>query len=190
MDIVARAKTIILTPKTEWPVIEAEPSSVEDIYRNYLVYVAAVPAVAGFIGSSIVGYSLPVIGTVRMGLVGGLVSAVISFALGLAGVYLLAVIVDKLAPTFNATPNFLNAFKLSAYSVTASWLAGIFLVLPSLSGLTILGLYSVYLFYVGLPILMKAPAEKTLPYTLAVGLSAIVIAVVITAIVSRLFPMF
>lgn len=186
MDIVQRAKAIILTPKTEWPVIDAEPASVADIYRTYLVYLAAVPAIAGFIGMSLVGQRLPVIGTYRVAIGSGIFSALLTFGLGLAGVYVLALVIEKLAPTFSGTPNFLAAFKLAAYSVTPAWLAGIFTIVPALSILGILGLYSLYLFYVGLPVLMKSPPEKSVVYTVAVIVAALVINIVIVMIIGLL----
>ncbi|MDQ0473545.1 Yip1 family protein [Labrys wisconsinensis] len=174
MDIVGRAKAILMTPKAEWPVIDAEPTSVQTIYRDYLVYVAAVPAVAGLIGG------------LRGSFGGALATAILGYVLGLVGVYVLAVIVDKLAPTFGGTPNFLNAFKLSAYSATAAWLAGVFVIVPPLAILTILGLYSLYLLYVGLPVMMKSPADKTMNYTIAVCVVAFVLNLIIGAVVARI----
>jgi len=183
MDIVARAKAILLTPQTEWPIIEAEPSSVESIYRNYVIYLAAIPAIAGFIGMSLIGISVPVLGTVRIGLFVGLFGAVVSFALQLVSVYILALITDYLAPNFNGQKNFLNAFKLAAYGMTAAWLAGIFAILPLLGILGIVGLYSLYLFYIGLPVLMKSPQDKSLIYTGAVLVAGIAMNLVIGLIV-------
>ena len=183
MDIVSRVKNILVTPQTEWPVIDAEPSSVESIYRDYVIYLAAIPAIASFIGMSLVGFSVPVLGTVRVGLFAGLFGAVVSFAMQLVGVYVLALITDYLAPNFSGQKNFLNALKLAAYSLTAAWLAGIFAILPALSILGILGLYSFYLFYVGLPVLMKSPQDKTLLYAGAILVAGIVVNLLIGLIV-------
>lgn len=183
MDIVARVKAILTTPNTEWPVIEAEASSVESIYKDYVIYLAAIPAIAGFIGTSLIGISVPVLGTVRVGFVSGIIGAIVSYGLQLAAVYVLAYVTDFLAVNFNGQKNFLNAFKLAAYSMTAAWLAGIFAILPLLAILGIVGLYSLYLFYVGLPVLMKSPADKSLMYTGAVLIAGIVVNVVIGLIV-------
>jgi len=174
MDIVARAKAILTTPNTEWPVIEAEASSVESIYRDYVIYLAAIPAIAGFIGTSLIG-----LGPLRVGILTGLIGAVVSFGLQLVGVYVLAYLTDYLAPQFNGRKNFLSAFKLAAYSMTAAWLAGIFAILPLLAILGIVGLYSFYLFYIGLPVLMKSPPDKSVIYTAAVFVAAVVVFAVI-----------
>ena len=107
-------------------------------------------------------------------------SAIIMYVLSLAGVYVLALIIDALAPTFDGTRNQIQALKLAAYSSTASWVAGIFSLMPGLRALTILGLYSIYLLYLGLPVLMKAPAEKAGAYTAIVIVAAIVLFAVVT----------
>ena len=86
-----------------------------------------------------------------------------------------ALVIDALSPTFGGEKNFMQAFKVAAFAPVASWLAGIFSIVPALSILGLLGLYSLYLLYVGLPRLMKTPAEKALPYTVVVILVGIVI---------------
>jgi Yip1 domain len=182
MDIVARARNLLLTPNTEWPVIASEATSVEAIYRNYVVYLAAIGPIAGFIGTSLVG-----IGGIRIGFFSGLLFAILSYFASLVIVYVVALIVDKLATTFDGTPDFLNAFKLVAYSMTAAWLAGVFGIIPLLVILGILGLYSIYLLYTGLPVLMGSPEDKSLIYTIAIILIGVVINFVISAILSRIF---
>jgi hypothetical protein len=106
--------------------------------------------------------------------------------MSLAGVYVLALIVNLLAPNFNGEKNFIQALKLAAYSYTASWVVGIFMIVPTLGFLMILGLYSLYLVYTGIPVLMKAPQEKSLGYTVAVVIAAVIISVII-GWASRLF---
>ena len=96
----------------------------------------------------------------------------------------MAVIIDGLAPTFSAPKNPQNAMKLAVYSMTPVWLAGVFALIPGLGFLRLLALiYGVYVFWLGLPILMKSPADKTGPYALAVVVSAILLSIVVSAIV-------
>src|SRR5215471_14520957 len=98
MDVLGRVKAILLTPETEWPVIEQEPGTPAYLFSNYMAYVAAIPPIAGFIGMSIIGVSIPSVGTFRVPLVAGLLAAVISYLLSFAIVYAIAIIVDQLAP--------------------------------------------------------------------------------------------
>jgi hypothetical protein len=183
MDLVERVKAILLTPKSEWLVIEREPGDPAYLFTNYVAILAAIPAVCGFIGTSIVGVSLPIGGTVRVGIVAGIVSAVVQYLLAFAMVYVVGLIIDALAPTFNGQKNQPNAMKLAVYSMTPAWLAGIFSLIPGLRFLGVLGLYGLYLLWLGLPPLMKAPAEKSIGYAAAVVVCAIVISIVFGAIV-------
>jgi Yip1 domain len=178
-QLIGRVKAIILTPATEWPVIERESGDVATLFTQYVAILAAIPAVAGFIGASLIGRYRPILG----GLIGAIVSYLITFVV----VYVVALIVDALAPSFNAQKNFSNALKLTVYSYTPFWLAGIFLMIPGLSFLSLLGLYGLYLMWLGLPVLMRAPRQQALVYAAAVVLCALLIAIVIGALQVAVF---
>jgi hypothetical protein len=174
-----RVKAILLTPQTEWPVIAREGGDTSGLFTGYVAILALIPALAGFIGSSLIGRYAPVMS--------GLLGAIIGYFLNFVVVYVVALIVDALAPTFGAQKNFSSALKLTVYSYTPVWLAGIFLLIPGLSFLTILGLYGLYLLWLGLPPLMQAPRDKALPYAGAVVLAALIIQIVIGVILAALF---
>ena len=179
MALADRVKNILLTPKTEWPVIDAEPTTVADLYKGYIMPLAAIGPIAQAVGWTVFGLRVPFLGTYRTPIGTALVSALVTYLLTLAAVYVLAIIIDKLAPTFNGTPSQIQALKVAAYSSTASWVAGIFQLIPALSMLSILGVYSLYQLNLGLPVLMKSPPEKALSYTVVVILAAIVLFMVI-----------
>ena len=187
MDLVARVKGILLSPKTEWDVIEAEPATVGSLYTSYIMLLAAIPAIAGFIGLTLIGYS--VLGTTfRYPLVSGIEQAFLMYILSLAGTFVIALIIDALAPNFGGQKNQVQALKVAAYASTASWVAGIFTILSSLALLNILGLYSLYLLYLGLPRLMKAPQERAMPYTLVVVIGAIAVFILVAAVSRMVVP--
>ncbi|MES2359011.1 MAG: Yip1 family protein [Gemmatimonadota bacterium] len=183
--LVARVKGIIMLPKSEWRVIDGESTTVSQLYTGYIIPLSAIPPIASVIGLSIFGVSLPLLGTYRVPLGSALTSAITQYILGLVGIYVLALIIDALAPTFAGQKNQIQALKVATYSSTASWLAGIFALIPGLRIFGLLGLYGLYLLYTGLPTLMKAPAEKAMGYTVVVIICAIVIFVVIGAIAAR-----
>jgi hypothetical protein len=174
MNLVERVKGIILSPKTEWPVIAGEPGDVGYLFSNYVAILAAIPAVCGFIGSVIVGAPI----------IGALLAAVIQYVLAFVAVYIVALIVNLLAPTFGSQKSFASALKVTVYSYTPSWLAGVFLLIPGLRFLTILGLYGLYLLWLGLPPVMKTPPEKAIWYTIVIVVCAIVVAIVLGAIIT------
>ena len=186
MILTERVKNIIVQPAQEWRVIEKEPTTTPELYTSYDMILAAIGPVASIIGLSIFGVSTPLTGAYRLPLGSVIGHAVVSYALALAGVYVFGLVINALAPTFLGAKNEIQALKVAAYSSTASWLAGIVMVVPALSFLQILGLYSLYLLYLGLPLLMKAPAERALVYTVVVIVVGMVIMVLIGAISSLL----
>lgn len=179
--MIARIKNILLQPAAEWDRIDAEPMTERGIFTSWVVPLAAIGPVAGFLGGQMFGYGAFGI-SFRPTLIGGLTTAILSYALSLLGVWLIAKIVNALAPNFGGTANPVAAMKVVAFSWTASFVAGIFGLIPSLSILSLLGLYSLYLLYIGLPKLMKAPAEKAMGYTVITCICAIVTYLVIGAV--------
>lgn len=187
--LVERAKNILLQPKSEWERVEAEPATVAGIYRSYVIPLAAIPVICELIGSLLFGYSALGV-TYRPSIASALAGAVVLYALTLVGVYLLAVIIDFLAPNFNAQPNRIQAFKVAAYSLTATWVAGVFSLIPALMVLSVLGLYSLYLLYLGLPRLMKSPEEKSPAYIGLVILAGFVLAVAVYTVTRPIAGLF
>jgi hypothetical protein len=189
MSLIERAKSILLRPQQTWPVIAAEPADVASIYTGYVLVLAAIPAIAGFVGWTLIGaagfgvtYHVPVLA--------GMLRMVISYALWLAMVFVLALIVDALAPTFAGTKNQIQALKLVAYASTAAFVGGIFSLIPSLSILGLLAaIYSIYLLYTGIPVLMRCPPEKAAAYTAVVIVCAIVLGIVLGSLIALFVPM-
>lgn len=124
MNIVERVKNILLQPKTEWPVIDPEQTSTQALYTGYIMPLAAIGPIAMLIGLSVVGVQMPFAGTIRMSFPSLLSQVAVSYALGLAGVYVLALIINTLAPTFGGTSNLMQALKVAAYGATAAWVGG------------------------------------------------------------------
>jgi hypothetical protein len=181
--LIDRVKNVLLTPQAEFDRIANEPADVNKIYMGYVLPLVALAAICGFIGMSFIGVS--VMGfSYKAPLVAGLVGAVLRIATGLAGVYILAMIANALAPSFGSQQDMGKAHQLAAYGSTASFLAGIFAIVPALSMLGILGLYSLVLYYVGLPRLMKTPDDKRIGYVATLIVIAIVVWIVIGVLVS------
>ncbi|HET6546305.1 MAG TPA: Yip1 family protein [Rhodanobacteraceae bacterium] len=181
----ARVKGILTAPRTEWPLIAAEPATVADLYRNYIVWLAAIPAVFGFIKGSLIGYGGFGL-HVHVPIGAGIVRMIVTYLLTLVLAYVMALIVDALAPSFGGQKSPIQALKTIAYAWTASWVAGIGLIIPWLGWLIAIAgaIYSIYLLYLGLPATMKCPAEKTAVYTLVSIVIAIVLSWILMAVVA------
>ncbi len=185
---IERARRLILEPKAEWEAIDGESLDLSALYKDWIMPLAAIPAIAGFIGTSILGTQ--VMGMYyRVPFFSGLFNALISFVLSLGGIYIFAFVLSAIAPYFGAQKNFNQAFKLSAYAWVASWLGGVFLAIPVLSFLAALaGLYSIYLLFLGLPVLMGPDREKEVSYTIVAVLLALIINFMLGLMVQSLRP--
>ena len=182
MNLVQRVQDMLIKPKETWPVIEAEGGDVKSVYAGYLVYLAAIPAVASFLGMSVFGLNIMGM-TIRTSVLSGLGSMVVGFVLSLVMVYVLALIANALAPTFGGEKNLLNAVKLVAYGATAGLVGGVFNLLPMLSIVGVLAsLYSIYLIYTGIPVMMKAPPDKALGYTALLLVCGVVASLILGAV--------
>mgnify|MGYP003694148017 CR=1 FL=1 len=178
--IFARIKGILLSPSTEWPLIAAEPKTAGEIYMGYVLPLVAIGVVATLLGCTLIGVSVPFIGNVKTGIVAAVLTAVLQFVFAFVIVWLISWLVDVLAPTFGGQRDSLRALKVTAYSYTPAWVAGVFHLIPMLGVLAfIAGLYGLYLLYLGLPVLMHCPKDKSVGYTIVTVLCAIVMAVVI-----------
>lgn len=172
MSLVSRVKGILTNPRQEWAVIDDEPLNVASLLTGYVLPLAAIGPVASALGWSLFGLG----GFLRFSMGYAVAYAITMFILSIIGVFVTAWVINMLAPTFGATQSMPQAIKVSAYSMTAAWVAGIFNLVPLLALLAIIGaIYSLYLLYLGLPTLMKAPQDKAMPYTVVVVVVTIVV---------------
>ena len=183
-QILGRLKPLLTSPKTEWAEIAGEEANIGDLYKSWIIPLAGLAAIAGFIGANIIAITNRFISVQPLD---ALLLAIVSLLITLASVYVLALVIDALAPTFGAEKNFGQAFKVAAYAPAAMWVASLFQIVPWLGFLSFVGgIYSLYLLFVGLPILMKPAEDKAVTYTI----SAIVIMVVISILGSVIVGLF
>lgn len=184
--LIARVQNILTKPQEEWPVIQQEQTNIAALYRSYIALLAAIPLIADFIDRCIIGTAV-LFATFRFPLVRGLIGFILIYAFTLGGVYLAAYAIAKLAPIFGSQSRFLQALKLVTYSYTAYWVAGIGFVVPIVGWLVVLAgiVYGVYLFYLGLPVMMKTPQDKVILYTIVAWLVLTAITFIPTMAVRR-----
>ena len=185
--LIARVKNILLTPKSEWLVIAAEPDSVAGLFKNYILILSAIPAVIAFLRYSVLGVSVPIVGgTFRLGVGAGIMQMIVTYVVSLGVTYLMMLIIDGLAPSFGGQKNQTQALKSIAYAYTASWVASILTLIGGLSFLVILvaGGYGIYLLYLGLPHTMKCPQDKAGGYAAVTIILAIVLGMVLGVVLA------
>ncbi|HEX7800216.1 MAG TPA: Yip1 family protein [Asticcacaulis sp.] len=180
--LIERAVNIILRPLPTWETIAGESASVKSIYMGYAAILAAIGPVCHAVGGMIFGRGVPGLMVLHTPPLAAVAEAVVGYVLNLVMVYVLALIIDALAPSFGGRKDRLSAFKVAAYSSTAAWVAGVFGLIPALAILGLLGFYSFYLLYLGLPRLMQAPADKGLGYTVVVIIVSILLWIIVAAV--------
>ena len=182
MDIVARAKGLLMEPIKEWSIIAAEPADTASLFKSYVVPLAALSAVAGLIGVALMGMGVLGVG----GLIG---SAVLGYVLALVGIFVLAKIIETLAPRFGGPADPTAAMKLAAYAPTASWVGGVFMIIPWIGWIPALagGLYSLFLFYVGTPTVIRIPKDRVMGFAISVVMVAVAVNILIGIIIASLF---
>jgi hypothetical protein len=170
MALVERITNILLKPKFEWPKIADEAATVSSLFTGYIMLLAA-------------------IGPVVMALKSGPAIALLSYAITLGVTYLVAMIVDALAPTFGGEKNFIQSLKLTAYSYTAAWIAAVLQVVPLLGGiLSLLGtVYAWYTFYLGVAVMKKCPQEKAVVYTVAIVICGLLLGMLLFGALMSMF---
>ena len=171
MELIPRAKAIILSPVTEWRVIAAEPNDAQALYLRYAVPLAAASALAAFIGLVLIGSWF----RVRAPIGSALFSTIIGFVFSLVSIFIVAKLAAFLAPKFGGVGDDGAALKLVVYSNTAGWLASLFFIIPPLGFLAILGLYGIYLFWTGVGPMLRVPDDQKLVFVLALAAIAIVL---------------
>ena len=183
--IAQRAKAIITAPDKTWPIIATETDTPKQVFLRYVMPLAAIGPLAGFIGGQVFGYGGFGI-SVRPSFMGGLATAITSYVLSLASIWLMAWVANFLSPKFGGKDDYGRAFLLMAYAMTAAWLAGIFGLIPALGILAIVGLYSLYLFYKGATPMMGVPQDQAVVYTVVTVIVGIVVNIVIGMIAAAI----
>ena len=180
--LINEIKTVLLHPVQAFASIKDEQTTRMEMTKRFLLYLAAVPVAAGFLGKVVIGQNIVYVRYYHVPFFSGLIWAILLFGLSILGVYALSLIVNFLSPKFGGVQDDVSAFKLTVYSFVPLFVLGVSGLIPVLVGLHILGLYGIYLFYVGLPMMMQVSEEKALPFTVILSL----VGIFITLLVYRL----
>jgi len=167
VNFTEKIKNIILKPKEAWPKLKDEKTTLGTLY-TYAIILAAVPTAAKLIGINLIGSPMMEItyGTVS---VSYFWSVVFSYILSLIGIKIISFIADALAPRFGSHRNMINATKAVVYSWIPYWIAGVLYLVPYLSLAVIFAsFYSIYVFWIGLPVMMETPKDRATGYVIAV----------------------
>ena len=178
---------LMAQPKDEWKSIRDERCTIGKCYCSHVLLLAALPAIAYFIGTSQVGW---VIGakSVRLSTESALQIAGLTYLTMLVGIFAMGKTIHWMSQTYGATQNLPQSIALAAYTATPLFLTGIMLIYPILWLNLLIGLmalaYTIYLLYIGLPIMMKISQERGFLFASAVmGVGLVMLVAVLAATV-------
>lgn len=188
MNLIERAKNIIISPVKEWDLVATEQPDVGKIITGYVLPLAGAAALAAFIGYGLIGVSYFGIRFRSIDL--GVYQAISVLLTAVISVFISAFVIDTLAPSFGSEKNMGRSVQLVAYSYTPGWIGGLLAILPAIALVgSLAALYGLYLLYVGLPKLKKTPADKQIGYFVVSLLVIIVVYFVIGLIMAALLPL-
>jgi len=168
----ARVVGMLKNPTIEWRTISAEPDDIQSLYMNYIIPLAAIPAVAMFLGLAIIG--VPFAG--RIGFITALATAIVLYIQTLIAPLVAAIVIEQLAPRFSSSGSTVDALKLVAYASTPVWIGSVIYLIIYLTPLMIVPvIFAVYLFYLGLPPMMKTHPNNVVPFMLVSFIAIVVV---------------
>ena len=179
--MIARLKGFTQDPVETWQQIKNDADSERDLVEKYIAAIIIVPALCAFIGSSILGPA-------SIGV--GLKVFILRVICGAAGYFLGAMLVQYLAPTFggtNSRPEILRWMTFSNLPNAAAVVLSLVLFVPVIGFLVWIvqlagALFSLYVMWVGTPIMVGVTAERRLPFFLCLLGCGILIGVVMVAV--------
>jgi hypothetical protein len=171
---------MLVQPRQEWATINGEFTRAPAIFWSYVIPVSAVTPVAYLLGAVLFQEQGTLFGTVETTVGAGVQDAVIRYLFGLANVFILGLALDLLASVFSGQANRVQALKVAAYSSTPAWLFGVLAIVPKLGRYSIVGaLWSLYLVYLGAPLLMKVSTERATVFGLAAAAAAAIVGLLV-----------
>ena len=189
-NIVQRVTNIMLRPRQEWLVIETEQPNVTRLIGGYALVLAMIPAVASVLKYGILGYNF--LGLTTRSLGTGIQQGLTHLLGSLIGVYLLAWVINELAPSFESPKNFGRSLQLAVYCYTPQWLAGVLILFSTRLNMVIflISLYAIYLLITGIPVLKETPRDKVNGYVALTIIAMIVIGLLIGMVVAAILGIF
>ena len=190
-QIIERAKAIVFKPRETWETISGEETTISELIKSYLLLLAAAPAIASLLGKWIIGIQIPFVGVYRFSFGASLLTSALWYIFIIASIWIVGKVISYLAPNFGSVQNDVKGFQVAVYSYTPFLAVGILYIIPALGALVFLaGLYGLYLLYIGLPILMDTPKDKSLAYTITIIVTIILIYIILNIIIGAIHNIF
>ncbi len=172
---------ILTQPEKEWANIRDEKCTVGSCYLNHVILLAAIPPICAYIGATHIGWKFGAGATVKLTADSGLMLGISFYAALLIAIFIMGKAIHWMGQTFDAKAPLEKCVVVAAYTATPLFISGLIALYPVLWLDMLVGLaalsYTVYLLYMGLPIVMKISKEQGFLFAsgiLTVGLVTLV----------------
>jgi hypothetical protein len=176
-------------PEEEWKDIRKEQCTVTRCYCSHVLILAAIPAIAGYIGTTLVGWQVTGREVHKLTPDSALQISILFYFTMLVGVFSIGALIHWMGKTYGSKQPLPQCIALAAYTATPLFLIGVMMLYPKLWLNMLIGLpalaYTVYLLYTGVPIMMGIPKERGFLFAsavLAVGL-VMLVAVLVASVI-------
>ena len=181
-NLLPRLRGFLVAPRATWATIAAEQTTPSSLYRDWVIWLAAITPVSIFIGLAVFGLSLPFVGTVRVGTGALLLQMLVGYVLALVVVYLVALLAAAISPAFGGHKDNVQALKLVAYAWTPVWVAGVLHLIPAFGALAALAelaalIYSIWLLWVGAQSVLTVPQDRAAGFTAVLIVIGVILAI-------------
>jgi hypothetical protein len=173
--------SVLSSPADGWLAIREANLSVKQVYIRYVIPLALITPICGFIGATQIGWPVAGADTLYLTADSAFRIAVLSFVAILVAIMMIGKLVQWMGQTYDAQQPLSRCVNLAAFCITPLLLIGVATLYPPLWFIYLLGLpalgYSVFLLYTGVPIMMEVSNERGFLFSSAimtVGLIALV----------------
>jgi len=180
---------LFINPALGWAAIHAREYSVTGVLLKHTLPFALVPALAGYFGTTQVGWQVAGGEVVRLTAASAANIALLYYLAMLAGVGTVGWAIHWMGRTYGANQPIGQCLALASFTATPLFLVGVLQAYPVLwlnlvAGLPVLA-FTTYLFFTGVPIMMEVPQERGFLFSsamLAFGLVTLVSMLAVTAL--------
>lgn len=150
-------------PVREWESVRAEDADLMAALRHVLL-LAAIPVLSGYLGTTQFGWQIGTAESVRLTVRSAATIALLYYAVIVAAVFSMGWMIRWMGQTYGASQSLSRCVVLAAYIPIPLFLVGVAQLYPVLWFNLLVGLpaaaYTVFLLFIGIPVMMEIPAER------------------------------
>jgi hypothetical protein len=183
--MISNVFAMIFTPHKQWHAIANNPPTTIVSPLIYTLILALIPAIAWYFGTTRVGWTVGDGDIIRLTTDSALIIMLLFYAAMIACIGVIGYMVHWMSATYGADSSLAKGLMVTTCAATPLFLSGFCGFYPQFWIDLTLGLvtvsYSVYLLYIGIPIVMGIPQERGFLFSSAVlGVGLVILIALMT----------